>query len=153
MDRSRRQFLTKSGAVIGGSHLIGTGLAQGADSESDTPTPQPPEGETLDAVYSEAYGELVLSPERRYWSWGIEGEIEESMMIEYEVKPNEGFDTLDVLVFEEDDFGEYETKVGKFPITTGPLFTDSTYSLGPLGQLTLPTQYHGENLHLDNLPN
>lgn len=152
MDRSRRQFLTKSGAVIGGSYLLGTGRVQGADSESDLPTPQPPDGETLDIVYSEAYGELVLSSERRYWPFEIDGGWDEPMLIEYEVNPNEGFDTPDVLVFDEDDFGEYKTKVGRFPIVDGPLLTDNTYSLGPLGQISLPTKTHRENIHLDNIP-
>lgn len=60
MDRSRRQFLTKSGAVIGGTYLLGTGGVQGADSESGLPTPQPPDGETLDIVYSEGSVETLL---------------------------------------------------------------------------------------------
>jgi hypothetical protein len=152
MDRSRRQFLTNSGAVIGGAYLLGTGVVQGADSESDLPTPQPPDGETLDIVYSEAYGELVLSPDRRYWAFEIDGGWEEPMLIEYEVNPNEGFDAPDVLIFDEDDFGEYKTKVGRFPIVDGPLLTDNTYSLGPLGQISLPTKTHRENIHLDNIP-
>jgi hypothetical protein len=152
MDRSRRQFLTKSGAVIGGTYLFGTGVVQGSDSESNLPTPQPPDGETLDIVYSEAYGELVLSSERRYWPFEIDGGLDEPMLIEYEVNPNEGFDTPDVLIFDEDDFGEYKTKVGRFPIVDGPLLTDNTYSLGPLGQISLPTKPHLENIHLDNIP-
>jgi len=152
MDRSRRQFLTKSGAVIGGSYLLGTGRVQGADSESDLPTPQPPDGETLDIVYSEAYGELVLSSERRYWAFEIDGGWDEPMLIEYEVNPNKEFDTPDVLIFDEDDFGEYKTKVGRFPIVDGPLLTDNTYSLGRLGQISLPTKTHRENIHLDNIP-
>ena len=152
MDRSRRQFLNISGAVIGGSYLLGTGVVQGSDSNSDLPTPELPKGETLDTVYSEAYGELVLSSERRYWAFEIDGGLEDAMLIEYEVKPNEGFDTPDVLVFGEDDFGEYKTKVGRFPIVDGPLLTDNTYSLGPFGQISLPTQIHRENLHLENLP-
>ncbi|WP_143416481.1 hypothetical protein [Halobacterium hubeiense] len=152
MDRSRRQFLTKSSAVIGGSYLLGTGRVQGADSESDLPTPQPPDGETLDIVYSEAYGELVLSSDRRYWAFEIDGGWDEPMLIEYEVNPNEGFATPDVLIFDEDDFGEYKTKVGRFPIVDGPLLTDNTYSLGPVGQISLPTKTHRENIHLDNIP-
>lgn len=61
-------------------------------------------------------------------------------------------DTPDVLIFDEDDFGEYKTKVGRFPIVDGPLLTDNTYSLGRLGQISLPTKTHRENIHLENIP-
>jgi hypothetical protein len=152
MGYSRRRFLSNSGAVISSVFLVNSepSLGQSPGSGSSLPIPQEPEGESLDAVISEAYGELVLSPERRYWSWEIDGGSDE-MIVEYEVKPKQGFDSPDVLVMTEGGFGEYETKVGGYPIADGPFFSDETHRLGPLGELTLPTHYHGENLQLENI--
>lgn len=152
MEYSRRRFLTKTGAVVGGACLVssGTSLGQSSGSDSDLPTPQAPDGESLEAVISEAYGELVLSSDRRYWEWEIDGETDE-MMIEYEVRPREGFDSPDVLVMTESGYEQYETKVGGYPILDGPLFSYETHRLGPLGELTFPAHYHGENVHLENI--
>lgn len=152
MGYSRRRFLTKTGAMVGGAYLVssGTSLGQSSGSNSDLPSPQAPDGESLEAVISEAYGELMLSSERRHWAWEINGGSDE-MMIEYEVRPKEGFDSPDVLVMTGSGYDEYETKIGGYSIIDGPLYSDETHRLGPLGELTLPTHYHGENVHLENI--
>lgn len=151
MGSTRRELLAKSGSVVCGAYFGNSprGIEQAIGSNPSSSTPQPPDQESFDAVLSEAYGELVLSPDRPYWAWEINA-TSDLMRIEFEVVPKEGSESPDVLVMTERGFSKYETKIENNSLVDGPLLSDATIDLGPFGEKALPLQPEPDNFHWRN---
>jgi hypothetical protein len=158
MEYTRRRFLTASASTAGATTLLASGRVRASDPPScyeerkyNLPTPTPPEEYPIEAVINEAYGELVLSPDRPYWIWPI-CSTSDLMTIEYEVRPEDDAQAPSVLVVDDLGLEEYQIRANSYPITDGPLFSPTTIDVPLYGEWEFPYGFNGEHLHPENIP-
>lgn len=76
-----------------------------------------PEDSSLDTTLSAAYGELSLSPERKYWVWPVELPLDYSisshdqLFVDYEIRTLSETKTPDLIVVDQEGREKYEATV------------------------------------------
>lgn len=158
MEYTRRTFLTASTSAVSATTFLHSGRPQSTEPPScyssrefELSAPREPETLAHDGVISEAYGELVLSPDRPYWVWPI-CSTSDRVTIEYEVRPEDNTTAPSILVVDELGLKEYKIRADSYPITDGPLFSPTTITLPVYGEWQFPYGYNSEHLHLENIP-
>lgn len=146
--QSRRGFIKHSAAAVALSRLDSTDTTTEIEcGSSSLSTPQSPET-SLDAVISEAYGELALCPQRRYWRWEVESY--DPFTLDYEVRVPEDTAYPDVLVVDQDGWDTYEQIVTDYSVFDGPVVEWQTKEYRWVGEQTVP-QVNGENFNPKNI--
>lgn len=119
MEFSRRQILQNTGLLLASTSVSCTISNNGealCGGNSDLSTPEPPKDATYNTVTNEAYGDLVLSPDQRCWVFPIRpsiGSVEnpEQLIVEYEVRTEDGVNPPDTLVLSGQGLKYYDTHV------------------------------------------
>lgn len=118
MELSRRQILQHTGLLFAPMSVSRTISSSGESlcgEDSSLPRPEPPE-ETPSDVHNEEYGALGLSPDQKCWVFPIKPsgssvDNPEQMIVEYEVRTEDGVSPPDILVLSGQGLDYYDTQV------------------------------------------